>query len=179
MPIPPDGLTIRTATGVDAEGLARLRAHMDREDGVPGPDGFIEQFCRWFETNGDRFTVAVAEVDHGLVGTMWLQRVERVPRFGEVHAGALGYVTFAFVERDYRNRNIGQAMLDFLRSVAVADGFMSLIVWPSERSEQFYRRSGFQPPELFLEQVLDDARSSEASTTAAGPPEEPGSGHNS
>lgn len=150
------GLRIRCAVATDVGELARLRALMDIEDGVVEPAGFGEQFARWFERHSHRFTIVVAQSGDRLVGTVWLERVERVPRPGEVDPAALGYVTFAFVESVYRNQGVGTAMLGRLRAAAVEEGCAVLIVWPSERSIPLYRRSGFASPSELLEQRLSD-----------------------
>ena len=144
-------LRIRVATAADVEELARLRALMDSEEGVAEPPEFRRHFVRWFDRHGHRFTVFVAELGDRLVGTVWLQRVERVPRPGEIDPSALGYVTFMFVEEMYRNQGVGTAMLDGLLSAARAEGHQVLIVWPSDRSAPLYRRSGFASPAELLE----------------------------
>jgi GNAT superfamily N-acetyltransferase len=127
---------------------------MDSEDGIAEPAGFHGQFARWFESHGHRFTIIVAEAGERLVGTVWLERIERVPRPSELDPAALGYVTFTFVESPHRNRGVGAAMLERLRAVAVESACAVLIVWPSERSIPLYQRSGFASAPDLLEQRL-------------------------
>jgi GNAT superfamily N-acetyltransferase len=145
------GLNVRTATASDLDTLAQLRTQMDAEDGVAAPDGFRDHFIRWFQRHGDRFTVLVAEHDHRIVGTIWLERVERVPRPSEICPSAVGYVTFMFVTEAYRNRGVGTAMLNRLRLEARDEGCEVLVVWPSDRSVPLYVRNGFARPPGLLE----------------------------
>jgi GNAT superfamily N-acetyltransferase len=144
-------LQLRRAVPTDVNELARLRALMDIEDGVSEPTEFRAKFADWFERHGHKFIVFVAELTDRLVGTVWLERIERVPRPGEVDPAAIGYVTFAFVEKPYRNQGIGAAMLEQLHAAAHADRYEVLIVWPSDRSVPLYRRNDFAPPNELLE----------------------------
>lgn len=148
------GLQIRDAVASDVGELARLRALMDIEEGVAEPTGFRKEFARWFERHGHRFRICVASSGDRLVGTVWLERVERVPRPAEGRPCALGYVTFTFVERGHRNQGVGAAMLERLRAVALTEGYVALIVWPSDRSIPLYRRSGFASSHELLEHRL-------------------------
>lgn len=127
---------------------------MDAEEGVEGPPSFPATFRHWYADHGHRFSVIVAELAGRLIGTVWLERVERVPRPSEVPAAPLGYVTFTFVEPEHRNEGVGRQMLDSLRREARSQDFETLIVWPSERSVSLYQRAGFRPPAEILEQVL-------------------------
>jgi GNAT superfamily N-acetyltransferase len=86
----------------------------------------------------------VAELDGRVVGAMWVQLVERVPRPDE-ERGALpiGYLTNVFVERELRAEGLGSRMLDEVLTWARARAVEEIIVWPSERSYPFYERAGF------------------------------------
>lgn len=147
-------ISVRRATPGDLDELVRLRVLMDAEDGVAAESAFPATFRDWYAVYGDRFSIIVAELAGRLVGTVWLERVERVPRPSEVVAAALGYVTFTFVEVEHRNAGVGRRMLEFLRDEATAQRHETLIVWPSEKSVSLYHRAGFRPPNELLEQVL-------------------------
>ncbi|HUS61963.1 MAG TPA: GNAT family N-acetyltransferase [Acidimicrobiales bacterium] len=148
------GVSIRIADEADVRELARLRVLMDAEDGVEAEPEFEDAFADWFGAHGHSFTIVVAELDDRLIGTVWLELIERVPRPSEVDPAPVGYVTFTFVEPGHRNHGIGAAMLSFLRSTAVDRRCETVIVWPSQRSLPLYRRAGYDPPAELLEQVL-------------------------
>lgn len=147
-------VSVRVAHDRDVAELARLRRLMDAEEGFEPGLTFDDDFARWFRTHGGAFTIVVAELDNRLIGTVWLELVERVPRPAEVDPAPVGYVTFTFVEPAHRNAGVGTAMLDALRRIAVEQRCETLIVWPSERSVSLYERAGFAPPGALLEQVL-------------------------
>ena len=109
--MPKRTVTIRVATDGDVDQLAEVREEMDAEDGVPVPDGFRELFAEWYREHGSAFTIVVAQAEGRLIGTIWLERVERVPRPSEPRPAAVGYVTFTFVRAEYRNTCVGSGML--------------------------------------------------------------------
>ena len=147
-------VTIRKATAEDLDQLVQLRLEMDAEEGAAPAPGFPDQFREWYSAYSERFTVVVADLHGQLLGTVWLERVERIPRPAGVPAAPFGYVTFTFVTREHRNAGIGQQMLELLRSEALKMGCETLIVWPSERSTTLYERGGFSRPGDLLEQPL-------------------------
>jgi GNAT superfamily N-acetyltransferase len=89
-----------------------------------------------------RWGIWVAEADQRLVGTLSAQLVERAPRPVPSHRWK-AYITGAYVEPSVRNGGIGRALLDAAVAWARERGAGSCIVWPSRRSEPFYRRAGF------------------------------------
>jgi GNAT superfamily N-acetyltransferase len=149
---------IRPAVARDASDLARMRHALYSEHGPEREplDEYIDRFAGFVHDAlaSDAWRVWVAELEGRVVGTMWLQLVERVPRPGE-DRGALpiGYLTNVFVEPDLRNGGLGSRMLEEIITWARARGVEELIVWPSERSGPFYARAGFSrtPDPLVLD----------------------------
>ena len=74
---------------------------------------------------------------------------ERMPRPGR-DAGTWGYLANAFVLEPYRNQGIGRLLLDALLAHAEAEGYVRVVLRPSERSMRFYRRAGFTADGGFL-----------------------------
>jgi GNAT superfamily N-acetyltransferase len=141
--------SIRIATASDVPALVRLRIAMDAEEGVTARDTFATDFHAWSEVYLDRFTVFVADVTDVIVGTLWLERVERVPRPSHGD-GPMGYVTNFYVEPGQRDRGVGGELLRSLVDYAKTRGYELLIASPSDRSEPLWRRAGFGPTD-FLE----------------------------
>jgi len=139
---------IRPAVTRDASDLARMRLALYSEHGPEREplDEYVARFAGFVHDvlASDAWRVWVAELEGRVVGTMWLQLVERVPRPGE-DRGALpiGYLTNVFVEPDLRDGGLGSRMLEEILTWARARGVEELIVWPSERSYPFYERAGF------------------------------------
>ncbi len=142
-------MRIRLGTDADAGELARLRHALYAEDGrAPEPlDAYAERF-RSFVLNAlesDAWRVWVAEEEGHIVGAIWLQLVERVPRPGESRGELpIGYLTNVYVEPAYRNDGLGSRMLAEVVTFARERGVEEMIVWPSERSYPFYGRAGFE-----------------------------------
>ncbi len=66
-----------------------------------------------------RWRVWVAESEPStLIGSVWLQLVERVPRPDESPAGPIGYVTNVYVEPASRDAGLGAQLLDAVISEA-------------------------------------------------------------
>ena len=65
-----------------------------------------------------------------------------------------GYLTNSFVNADHRNQGLGTQFLKHCINKCRQRGLQLLIVWPSDRNYEFYRRQGFvgthDPLELLL-----------------------------
>jgi GNAT superfamily N-acetyltransferase len=148
---------IRRAAASDAPALARLRWDFKREDHddapVQAPDAaFVDACGVWLRERLERgpWLAWVAEVDGLVCGHVFLHVVEKVP---DPYPGSAvwGYVTNFYVVPAHRGRGLGRRLLDALHAHARAEGFDTLVVWPSDRSAPLYRRAGFAPPGELLE----------------------------
>ena len=146
----PTEVKIRLATDVDLDELARLRwAMTDEMIGATEPRAAFEARFGAFAQRtltGDTWAVWVAERDARLLGMVWVQLVDRVPRPIEA-APAYAYITSVFVESDERNLGLGlgRRILDAAVGWIREQDVDSVILWPSERSGPFYERAGFGP----------------------------------
>ncbi len=148
---------VEPATDRDVAALAHLRWRLYAEqNGEPAepPDVYRDRFAAFASValGSDEWRAWVARGDRGLVGAMWLHTVPRVPVPGK-HAGPIGYLTNVYVAPEHRNRGLGARMLDRVTAWCREEGYSLVIVWPTERSNTFYRRSGFDRPDEPL--VLD------------------------
>lgn len=155
---------IRRAESGDANDLARLRHALYSEHGPAREqlDAYIDRFAGFVHDAlaSDAWRIWVAELDGRIVGAMWLQLVERVPRPGEERGTLpIGYLTNVFVESDLRDGGLGSRILDEVVTWARARGVEEIIVWPSERSYPFYERAGFSrtPDPLVLYLTVENA----------------------
>jgi GNAT superfamily N-acetyltransferase len=144
--------SIRTAVAADAAELATLRWR-HRDTAAPDTEfaGFASAFSAWLDAAlaTNRWRIAVAEDDAGsLIACMYLERIAKVPDPGKV-TREWGYVTSSYVEREWRNRGIGGALLAGLIGWSEKMGLEFLLLWPSADSIPFYQRSGFRPAESF------------------------------
>jgi GNAT superfamily N-acetyltransferase len=143
-------VVIRQAEDADLAAVALLRRQWTQEQGgaSDGP-GFDERFAVWFARESSRRIIWLAEADNGLVGMMNLVVFERMPRPGRAPS-RWGYLGNAFVLAAYRNQGIGGQLLSALLGYADENGFVRVVLSPSERSVPFYERAGFRPADALM-----------------------------
>lgn len=140
-------LTIRRATVDNAEALARLRwefrAGIDPANETE--DAFVDRCAAWMRARlGDATWRAwVVEMDGEIVGTAWLNLVEKMPN-PVVEAEAYGYVTNVYLREHLRGRGAGARLLHAVMDECAAAGVDAGFLWPTERSRSLYRRFGFE-----------------------------------
>jgi GNAT superfamily N-acetyltransferase len=144
--------SLRTAVAADGTELARLRWR-HRETRSPGTafSGFASAFSAWLAAalKTGRWRIAVAENEtNTLVGCMYLERITKIPDPGKTQR-EWGYVTSSYVERGWRKRGIGGALLSDLIGWSEITGLEFLLLWPSSESIRFYQRAGFRPAESY------------------------------
>ena len=145
---------MRLATVDDGPAVAALRLAWTEEQSGPVPDVTFEaRFAAWWETEAGRRLTWLAHGPDGPVGTVNLAVFERMPRPGRVPA-RWGYLGNAYVLPAWRSRGIGTALVGALLAYARAEGFVRVVLAPSERSVPFYRRAGFGPADSLLLQRL-------------------------
>ena len=146
---------VRRATPADAAELARMRYGFRAELDAPveSEAGFRERCARWMIAQlgpAGRWRCWVAVLGTTLVGSVWLQLIEKLPN-PVGHPGFHGYVSSVYVVPELRNAGIGSALLE--ACLAEADGLEldAVFLWPTERSRRLYQRHGFAVPDDLLE----------------------------
>jgi N-acetylglutamate synthase-like GNAT family acetyltransferase len=84
--------------------------------------------------------VAVAE--ERLVGTIWLQVIEKLPNPGgepELH----GYVSSVYVAPPLRNGGVGTGLVTICLAECDALGLDAVFLWSTPDSRRLYQRHGF------------------------------------
>jgi GNAT superfamily N-acetyltransferase len=136
----------RTGTD-DGPTLARLRRLWADEDGRVEDPSFDERFADWFGREGERRLAWVAERSGRAVGMINVMVFVRMPRPGRPEQ-RWGYIANVFVLAAHRDTGIGSALLDAAVAYARDQGFVRLVLNPSERSIPFYRRTDFRASRL-------------------------------
>jgi GNAT superfamily N-acetyltransferase len=152
------------ATPEDAAMLAKLRfdlrasLHELREDETT----FVERCTRWMRErlgperadSGDgRWQCWIAERDGALVGSVWLQLIEKIPNPIAAPESYV-YLTNFYVQPEHRSHGIGSQLLDAALSWSRNNNAELVLLWPTERSKTLYERHGFVPADDFMELVL-------------------------
>ena len=141
---------IRRAQDADLAAVAWLRRESAAEQDGDGADpSFEERFGAWYARESSRRIIWLAEVDGRPVGAMNLSVFERMPRPGMAPT-RWGYLGNAFVLAAYRNQGVGGQLLDAVLGYASENGFVRVVLSPSERSIPFYERAGFGPADALM-----------------------------
>jgi GNAT superfamily N-acetyltransferase len=138
---------VRLALASDAAALARLRYEF--RAGIAGPAepeaAFIERCTAWMAQRlrpDGTWRCWVAEAGEAIVGTAWLQLIEKLPNpVGEL--GRHGYISNLYVQPLHRGSRLGSTLLAECVRAADAMGVDAVILWPTPRSRSLYARHGF------------------------------------
>jgi GNAT superfamily N-acetyltransferase len=154
---------VRPATSADAAELARLRWEhclelWDRPGGdAPDRAAFDDEFLRFLRgiDGDDRWRGWVAESPEGggLVGTLSLHVVPMLPT-PWASGRAWGYVTSIQVDRAWRGRGLGRALMEAAEAWARDRGLEQLLLWAAGESPAFYEAVGFRRPPIVMERPL-------------------------
>ena len=140
-------VTVRRASDDDVERLAALRWRFSAEfhEAVEPLDTFSPRFSEFARRalNDPRWAVWVAEADGTLVGNVWMELVERVPRPHSLRR-FIGYVTNVYVIPGQRSSGVGGRLVQAAIRWGRESDCEVLVLWPSEASVRFYERGGFQ-----------------------------------
>lgn len=139
-------ITVRATTADDLAVMAALRRAWTEEDarGPVDDDGFDERFADWIGDVGGERRAWLAFADGTPVGMLNLAIFHRMPRPGRPDT-RWGYVANVFVLAAWRSRGVGANLLEAAVAFARDEGFIRLVLNPSERSVPFYLRAGFEP----------------------------------
>ena len=106
----------------------------------------FEAFARDALASG-RWTYWIAETSDGeLASQMAVCIVQSVPRPARA-SDQWGYLTDCYTRAAFRNRGIGTELLGRVATWAASHELELLLVWPSEESQRFYARAGFDRDE--------------------------------
>jgi ribosomal protein S18 acetylase RimI-like enzyme len=128
-----------------------FRAELDAP--VESEAVFRERCARWMIAqlgSAGRWRCWVAVLGTTLVGSVWLQLIEKLPN-PVGHPGFHGYVSSAYVVPELRNAGIGSALLEACLAEAHGLELDALFLWPTDRSRPLYERYGFTVPDDLLE----------------------------
>lgn len=136
---------IRRAEHADLAAIVQLRREWTQEEhgDIADPD-FDEHLAAWFARELSRRIMWLAEEGGRPVGMMNLAIYERMPRPGRA-LSRWGYLGNVFVLAAYRNRGIGSRLVSAALNYADENGFVRVVLSPTERSIPLYERAGFGP----------------------------------
>jgi len=141
-------VSVRPATPADAGPLARLRYSFRAGQATTTESelGFLQRCQPWMAERlvpGGAWLCWVAETGNHLVGTIWLQLLEKLPNPVE-EAEWHGYITSFYVDPAWRNAGLGSALLGLALEECAAREVDAVILWPTPKSRALYERHGFE-----------------------------------
>ena len=150
-------MIVRPARAEDAGVLARLRWEFRSSIGQPeeGEKEFIERCALWMRDRlaGGTWRCWVAEQQGDVVGTVWLQFVEKLPN-PVAERERHGYVSSLYVRPTVRGKGTGSALLGACLEACREYDVDAVILWPTPESRSLYLRHGFSAHEDLLERRL-------------------------
>ena len=151
------------AESADLAAIVELRREWTREEHgeIEAPD-FEENLAAWYAREWSRRVIWLAEVGGRPVGMMNLAIYERMPRPGRA-LSRWGYLGNVFVLAEYRNRGIGSRLVSAALSFADQNGFVRVVLSPSQRSVPLYERAGFGPADALMLRTPPQAPADSAS----------------
>jgi GNAT superfamily N-acetyltransferase len=136
---------IRRAEHADLAAIVQLRREWTQEETADIADPhFDKNLAAWFARELPGRIVWLAEERGRVVGMMNLAIYERMPRPGRA-LSRWGYLGNVFVLAAYRNRGIGSQLVSAALNYADENGFVRVVLSPTERSIPLYERAGFGP----------------------------------
>jgi GNAT superfamily N-acetyltransferase len=142
----------------DVPALARLRYEFRAGQDTPteSETEFLARCAAWMEARlvpGGSWRCWLAEDASRAVGTIWLQRIEKLPNPLE-EAESHGYVSSLYVVPSSRGTGLGSRLLGACLESCLAEEMDAVILWPTPRSRSLYLRHGFAVREDLLERRL-------------------------
>jgi GNAT superfamily N-acetyltransferase len=138
---------IRRANVDDAEQLARLRFEFrtERVAAVENRSEFLDRCRSWMVQRlvpPSAWRCWTAALGPDLIGTLWMQLIEKLPNPGEEQE-LHGYVSSVYVVPPHRNAGIGGALIDACLAECERARVDSVFLWSTPGSRPLYQRKGF------------------------------------
>ena len=154
-------VTIRLAAPGDAPALAQLRYDFrSSQDPATEPEAdFLARCTGWMAARlapESSWRCWVAEEAGQLVGTLWLELIEKIPN-PVAESESHGYISSVYVEPSRRGTGLGSRLLDTCLRICMDEGLDAVVLWPSARSRRLYQRHGFAARDDLFERRLGPA----------------------
>lgn len=148
-------VTLRSAVPADAAALARLRFALRAGVAMAWePEAeFLARCTAWMAERlapGSVWRCWVAEAGEGIVGSLWLQLIDKIPNPGD-DPELFGYLSNLYVAPAHRGSGLGTRLLQECIDACPNDVVDKMILWPTPESRTLYQRHGFAVRDDLLE----------------------------
>lgn len=143
-------MKIRLANVTDYKELALMKWEHGAEDDIDygehnldgvNKDEFIEEFVAFLKEHKE-YEIIVAEENSIVVSAMFVYLIPKLPK-PNGNAEYIAYLTNVYTKKEYRNKDIGTQILDYIKNDLVKKKCELLFAWPSDNSISWYQRNGF------------------------------------
>lgn len=151
-------ITLRLAEPADAPALAHLRYDFRStlDPVTEAESDFVARCTSWISarlTPGGVWRCWVAESAGRVVGTIWLQLIEKLPN-PVAEAEYHGYISNLYVDPAQRGAGLGSRLLDTCVQFCIHQAVDAILLWPTPRSRPLYERHGFAVRQDLFERRL-------------------------
>ncbi len=137
-------VVVRLAGPEEGHLVAAVRRVWGESRGAAADEEFEAAFDRWWSRERDQRLTWLALRGEEPVGMLNMLVFERMPMPGRI-SSRWGYVANVFTLPADRDAGIGARLVEACTSYADDQGFVRLVLSPSERSLPLYERAGFGP----------------------------------
>jgi GNAT superfamily N-acetyltransferase len=137
-------VAVRLAGADEGHLVAAVRRAWGETRGEVADEAFESAFDQWWSREHDQRLTWLALRGEDPVGMLNMLVFERMPMPGRIFS-RWGYVANVFTLPAERDTGIGSGLLAACTSYADDQGFVRLVLSPSERSVPLYERAGFGP----------------------------------
>lgn len=136
---------VAPAEGDDAFALAALELALNREQGRPAEEGFLDRYTDAWLRERDRYPSWIATtLDGNPLGALTITLVHSLPRPGRIPR-PWGHMTNFYVRPEARRMGLGSRLLDEAIAWSDARSLLWITLPPSESAHWLFQRAGFGP----------------------------------
>lgn len=102
---------------------------------------FTSRFITFLKEHKE-YRIFVAEENNFVVSAMFVCEIPKLPK-PNGHAESIAYLTNVFTVKKHRNKGIGTQLLNYIKEYLTERKCELILVFPSEKSVEWYERNGF------------------------------------
>lgn len=136
---------VARAEGDDAFALAALELALNREQGRPAEEGFLDRHTDAWLRERNRYPSWIASsLDGNPLGALTITLVPSLPRPGRIPR-PWGHLSNIYVRPEARRMGLGSRLLDEALAWADARSLMWVTLLPTQSAHFLFHRAGFGP----------------------------------
>ena len=150
----------RKATDKDISRLSKMRWEFqtmnEGSDTIWSEEKFVKS-CEAFYLNiikSVNWIFWIAEEEGKIISHVTIHIINNIPSPNRL-INKWGYLTNSYTEKEYRNKGICSELIKKAIEEAKLNDIETLIVWPSNKSLQFYKRAGFTDINCIMELPIE------------------------